>query len=51
MDIGFIKSWNKEIKKMNGGKVGAYCVPNQFLKQAMKNGMQLLIPILKDRFY
>ena len=24
---------------------------NNFLKQAMKNGMQLLIPILKDRFY
>jgi hypothetical protein len=23
MDIGFIKSWNKEIRYMNEGKVGA----------------------------
>ena len=23
MDIGFLKSWNKEIKKINQGKVGA----------------------------
>ena len=23
MDIGFLRSWNKEIKKMNKGKVGA----------------------------
>jgi hypothetical protein len=23
MDIGFLKSWNKEIKKMNQGKVRA----------------------------
>ena len=23
MDIGFLKSWNKEIKKMNEGKAGA----------------------------
>jgi len=25
MDIGFIKSWNKEIRDMNEGKVGAHC--------------------------
>jgi hypothetical protein len=23
MDIGFLKSWNNEVKKMNEGKVGA----------------------------
>jgi len=23
MDIGFIRSWNKEIRNMNEGKVGA----------------------------